>query len=48
MNTRREFLLAAGGLALAAVGRPSLAADKIAINKDTDVFLVIEDRKSVV
>ena len=42
MNTRREFLLAAGGLALASVGMPSRAADKIAINKDTDVFLIID------
>ena len=42
MNTRREFLLAAGGLALASAGITSKAADKIAINKDTDVFLIID------
>ena len=42
MNNRRQFLMTAGGMALVALGVPSLAADKIAINKDTDVFLIID------
>ena len=42
MTSRRDFLLTAGGLATAAMGLPSLAADKMAINKDTDVFLIID------
>ena len=42
MTSRRDFLLTAGGLATAAWGLPSFAADKMAINKDTDVFLVID------
>ena len=40
MTSRRNFLLTAGGLAVA--GLPSFAADKMAINKDTDVFLIID------
>jgi nicotinamidase/pyrazinamidase len=42
MSNRRQFLLTAGGLALATLGTSSRAADKIAINKDTDVFLIID------
>ena len=42
MSNRRQFLMTAGGLALATLGASSRAADKIAINKDTDVFLIID------
>ena len=42
MNNRRQFLMTAGGMALATLGVSSRAADKIAINKDTDVFLIID------
>ena len=42
MTSRRDFLLTASGLAAAGLGLPSLAADKMAINKDTDVFLIID------
>ncbi len=42
MSNRRQFLSTAGGLALATLGASSHAADKIAINKDTDVFLIID------
>ena len=42
MSNRRQFLMTAGGLALATLDTSSRAADKIAINKDTDVFLIID------
>ena len=42
MSNRRQFLMTAGGLALATLGTSSRAADKITINKDTDVFLIID------
>jgi nicotinamidase/pyrazinamidase len=42
MSNRRQFLMAAGSVALATAGVTVRAAEKIAINKDTDVFLIID------